>query len=85
MKKADVTGFKDGLKIKFSGGVKRKNVVEMVERRQSGQCECMSQESKEKIKKMHVSESLNEVELTITGDLDIEEIQEAVSKSPLVN
>ena len=84
MKKADVTAQLNGVKITFSGAVEKKNVVEMVERCQTGKCDCMSDESKEKIKDMSISGVDGNVELNIEGDLDVKEIQKAVSKSPLI-
>ena len=84
MKKADVTAQHNGVKITFSGAVEKKNVVEMVQRCQTGKCDCMSNESKKKIKDMNISGEDGNVELNIEGDLDIEEIKTAVSKSPLI-
>ncbi len=84
MKKANVTAQRNGVKITFSGVVQKQNVVEMVERCQTGKCDCMSDESKEKIKDMSISGEDGNVELNIEGDLDVKEIQEAVSKSPLI-
>lgn len=84
MKKANVTLSKDGINIKFSGSIKKNNVIEMVERCKTGKCDCLSDESKEKIKDMNVSGFDGSVELNINGNLDIEEIQKAVSKSPLM-
>ena len=84
MKKADVTAQHNGVKITFSGAVEKQNVVEMVERCQTGKCDCMSDESKEKIKDMNISGEDGNVELSIEGDLDVEEIKTAVSKSPLI-
>ena len=85
MKKAEVTAESNGVKITFSGAVAKQNVVEMVERCQTGQCDCMSDESKKKIEGMEVSGVDGDVELRIKGDLDVNEIQKAVSKSPLIN
>ena len=85
MKKAEVTAESNGVKITFSGAVAKQNVVEMVERCQTGQCDCMSDESKKKIEGMEVSGVDGDVELRIKGNLDVNEIQNAVSKSPLVN
>ena len=84
MKKATVTAGLNGVKITFTGGVAKQNVVEMVERCQTGKCDCMSDESKHKIVDMSISGEDGNVELNIEGDLDIDEIQEAVSKSPLI-
>ncbi len=84
MNKANVTAQQNGVKITFSKGVQKQNVVEMVERCQTGKCDCMSDESKIKIKDMSVSDINGNVELNIQGDLDVKEIQEAVSKSPLL-
>ena len=84
MKKASVTAQLNGVKITFSGAVAKQNVVEMVERCQTGKCDCMSDESKEKIKDMSITGEDGNVELNIDGDFDVKEIQDAVSKSPLI-
>ena len=83
-KNANVKLFNSGVKITFTG-VAKQNVVEMVERCQTGKCDCMSDESKEKIQGMDISEINGDIELNIEGDLNIDEIREAVSKSPLIN
>ena len=82
---ANVSVIDNGVKIKFTGAVAKQNVVEMVERCQSGQCDCMSDESKQKIKNMSIDGVDGDIELNIQGDLDVDEIQKAVVKSPLVN
>ncbi len=84
-KKANVSQLNSGVKITFSGTVAKQNVVEMVERCQTGKCDCMSDESKKKIEGMQVSGKDGDVELTIDGDLDATEIEAAVAKSPLIN
>jgi len=83
-KNANVSALNNGVKITFTGAVAKQNVVEMVERCQTGKCDCMSDESKEKIKDMSISGEDGNVELNIKGDLDVSEIQAAVSKSPLI-
>lgn len=84
MKQAKVTSYEDGVKIKFSGAVKKKSVIEMVEKCKTGKCDCMSDESKEKIKDMDITGADGNIELKISGNIDIEEIKTAVSKSPLI-
>jgi len=83
-KNANVSALNNGVKITFTGAVAKQNVVEMVERCQTGKCDCMSDESKEKIKDMSISGEDGNVELSIEGDLEVSEIQAAVSKSPLI-
>jgi len=85
MNKAEVSKLKSGVKITFTGSVAKQNVVEMVERCQTGKCDCMSDESKKKIEGMQVTGKDGDVELTIDGDLNVTEIQAAVAKSPLIN
>jgi len=85
MNKAEVSQLNSGVKITFSGTVAKQNVVEMVERCQTGKRDCMSDESKKKIEGMQVTGKDGDVELTIDGDLDVSEIQAAVAKSPLIN
>ncbi|QOY53290.1 hypothetical protein [Candidatus Sulfurimonas baltica] len=85
MKKANVEAQKDGVKITFSGAIEKKNVLEMVERCQSGKCECMIKETKEKIKDMQVSGEDGNIELMLHGDgIDSSEVEKAISNSPLV-
>jgi len=84
MKKTDITAQFNGVKIKFSGDMAKQNVVEMVERCQTGKCDCMSDESKQKIEDMEITGIDGDVELSITGDLNVDEIRDAISKSPLV-
>ena len=85
MKKAEVIQIDSGVKITFSGTVAKQNVVETVERCQTGKCDCMSDESKKKIEGMQVRGEDGHVELSIDGDLDLKEIEAAVAKSPLIN
>jgi hypothetical protein len=84
MKKANVTQEFNGVKITFNGEVAKQNVVEMVERCKTGKCDCMSDDSKEKIKNMQITDKDGQVELSIEGDLNTREIEAAVSKSPLL-
>jgi len=85
MKKADVSKKLNGVNITFSGGVAKQNVVSMVERCQTGRCDCMSDSEKKKIESIEVSGGDGEVELSISGDLNMEAIEKAVAKSPLIN
>ena len=39
-----------GVKISFTGEVEKQNIVKMVENCATGQCECMSDETKEKLR-----------------------------------
>lgn len=85
MKKADVTTQSNGVKITFSGAVAKQNVVEMVERCQSGKCECMIQETKDKIQDMEVTGEDGNIELVLKGDdIDPSEVKRAISNSPLI-
>ncbi len=82
-KNVNATGF--GVKISFSGEVKKQNIVTMVENCSTGACECMSDETKAKIQDMKVSGVDGEVELNLTGDISKEEIQAALKKSKVLN
>jgi len=75
----------EGVKINFLGEVQKKNIVTMVENCSTGQCECMSDDTKEKIKDMKVSGSDGDVKLYLEGDVSVEEIQSALSKSKVIN
>jgi len=74
-----------GVKINFTGGVVKQNIVTMVENCSTGQCECMSDDTKAKIKDMKVSGSDGDVALDLEGDVSIEEIQSALAKSKVIN
>ena len=73
-----------GVKISFSGNVQKQNIVTMVENCSTGQCECMSDETKAKITDMKVLGSDGDVELSLAGDVSIEEIKSALSKSKVI-
>jgi len=60
---------------------KKQNIIKMVESCATGSCDCMSVDTKEKIKDMKVSGVDGDVKLNLTGDITKLEIQEALSKS----
>jgi hypothetical protein len=74
-----------GVKISFTGAVQKQNIVKMVENCQTGQCECMSDETKVKIKGMEVSGQDGDVALELSGELTTEEIEAALAKSKVLN
>ena len=74
-----------GVKISFTGEVKKQNIVTMVENCATGKCECMSDDTKAKIKDMKVTGEDGDVALDLAGDVSVEEIQEALKKSKLIN
>ena len=82
-KKVFKTG--DGVKINFMGQVQKQNIVTMVQNCSTGQCECMSDDTKAKIKDMKVSGEDGDVALNLEGDISVEEIQEALEKSKVLN
>jgi hypothetical protein len=84
MIKKDVTQTNSGVKINFSGVVQKQNIVKMVQNCQTGQCECMSDETKSKIKDMSVTGEDGSVELSLDGDISSDEIQEALNRSKLL-
>jgi hypothetical protein len=57
----------------------------MVENCATGQCECMSDETKKKITNMQVDGKDGDVELNLTGDVKQEEIEAALAKSKVLN
>lgn len=73
-----------GVKINFSGAVQKQNIVTMVENCSTGQCECMSDETKAKIKGMKVEGKDGDVELSLEGDISIDEIQDALANSTVL-
>jgi len=74
-----------GVKISFTGEVEKQNIVNMVENCATGQCECMSDETKKKITNMQVSGKDGEVALDLSGDVSKEEIEAALAKSTVLS
>jgi len=75
----------NGVKISFSGEVKKQNIVTMVENCSTGKCECMSDETKKKIEGMEVSGKDGNVELNLSGNISKEEIELALANSKVLN
>lgn len=74
----------NGVKITFSGEVKKQNIVTMVENCATGACECMSDETKKKIEGMEVSGVDGDVELQLSGKITQKEIEDALSRSKVL-
>jgi len=81
----NVKSIQNGVKISFTGEVKKQNIVKMVENCATGQCECMSDETKKKIENMEVGGNDGDVSLDLTGDVSKEEIEAALAKSKVLN
>jgi len=75
----------EGVKIAFTGAVEKQNIVQMVQNCATGQCECMSDETKAKISSMEVSGKDGDVNLDLTGDISKEEIEAALANSKVIN
>ena len=75
----------NGVKINFTSGAIKQNIVTMVENCATGQCECMSDDTKAKIKDMKVTGIDGDVALNLEGDVSVEEIQAALEKSKVIN
>ena len=75
----------DGVKISFTGDVEKQNIIKMVENCQTGQCDCMSDETKKKITNMQVSGKDGNVAIDLSGDISKEEIEAAMEKSKVLN
>jgi hypothetical protein len=83
--KKEVTATASGVRIAFSGEVKKQNIVKMVENCATGRCECMSDATKRKIETMQVRGDDGAVELELTGDIAKEEIEAALQRSKVLN
>ena len=83
--KKEVQTTAQGVKIAFTGEVKKQNIVKMVENCATGQCECMSDATKKKIQNMQVKGEDGAVELELTGDVAKEEIEAALKRSKVLN
>jgi len=83
--KKNVFSTNNGVNIKFSGEVKKQNIVTMVQNCSTGQCECMSDATKAKIKNMKVDGVDGDVSLELSGDISTQEIEEALAKSKVLS
>ncbi len=83
--KKSISLVNNGVKIAFSGSVQKQNIIKMVDNCSRGKCECMSDETKQKITNMQVEGSDGDVSLTLTGDISQSEIEEALAKSKVVS
>ena len=81
----NVSKTNSGIKINFLGKVEKQNIVTMVQNCSTGACECMSDDTKAKIKDMKVDGIDGDVELNLEGDLTVQEIQDALAKSKVIN
>ena len=75
----------NGVKINFTGVVEKQQIIKMVENCATGQCECMSDQTKQKISNMQVQGKDGDVELKLDGDITKEEIEKALAKSKVLN
>ncbi|MCB4743027.1 MAG: (2Fe-2S)-binding protein [Sulfurovum sp.] len=75
----------NGVKISFTGAVEKQNIINMVQNCQNGQCECMSEETKQKITNMEVKGIDGDVALELSGNVSKEEIEAALAKSKVLN
>jgi len=80
-----ITNIKEGVKINFIGEVKKENIVKMVDNCSTGSCSCMNDDTKSKIKNIKVDGKDGDVELSLEGNISVKEIQDAVSKSKVLN
>ena len=85
MIKKEVQKVSNGVKINFTGVVEKQNIVKMVENCATGQCECMSDETKAKVKDMKVTGKDGDVKLELSGDVSTKEIEAALAKSKVIN
>ncbi len=81
----DVQQTQSGVKINFLGEVKKEQIVKMVQNCATGQCECMSSETKKKIQDMQVGGSDGDVSLELKGEVSKEEIEAALARSKVLN
>jgi len=81
----NVSKTNSGIKINFLGAVQKQNIVTMVQNCSTGACECMSDDTKAKIKDMKVDGVDGDVKLSLDGELSVEEIEAALAKSKVIN
>ncbi len=79
---SEVKKTQDGIVIEVKDDtVEAEKVKEIVENCQTGRCDCMSEEVKQKVTFMDFKAENGKVAIEIKGDLTEEEIKEAMSRS----
>jgi len=81
----NVSKTNSGIKINFLGKVEKQNIVAMVQNCSTGACECMSDDTKAKIKDMKVDGVDGDVELSLEGELTVAEIETALARSKVIS
>ncbi|MBU2806726.1 hypothetical protein HF285_00130 [Acidithiobacillus ferrooxidans F221] len=71
----------EGVAVHVDNSVETKKVFAIVENCQTGQCDCMSAETKAKVTGMEVVQGENGTQIHIAGDLSPEEITAAMARS----
>lgn len=84
MIKKSVQTTQNGVKIDFKN-VKLETITTMVQNCAEGKCECMSDETKQKIQNMQVIGQDGKVELHLEGEVSKEEIEAALQRSKVLN
>ncbi len=80
-----VNKLSSGVNISFSGDVQKGTIFKMVENCSEGKCDCMSDDTKKKIKDMRVEEIEDGLKITIDGEINKQEIEDALSRSKILN
>lgn len=81
MRQTSVKKSSNGLTINFQGDFAKENVQAMVERCQTGGCDCMSEENKTKIKMMKVDGVDGDVKIHLEGEaINMKDIEASVEK-----
>jgi len=74
----------NGVKIFFTKDINKNKIEKMVENCSTGKCGCMNDTTKEKISKMKVNGKDGKVELILDGEITVQEIEKAISKSKII-
>jgi len=80
----NLTKTHNGITIDFTGTIKKETVFTMVQNCKNGQCDCMNDTTKAKIKDMKVHGKDGNVSLELSGNIDTTEILTALERSQLI-
>lgn len=84
MRDVKVSAKQSSVTINFIGKVAKNNVVSMIERCQTGGCDCMDSQTKAKITQMRVEGKDGDVRLVLEGDgIDAKKIEAAAQNAKL--
>ncbi len=83
--KRSVKTYEKGVFVSFNQMIEKEKLEHMVSNCKNGACDCMEEKTKKKIESIKIENKNGSLELKIEGDIEKEEIQNALEKSKILN